>query len=250
MARRVPGQRMTSLPAKRSKRYTSHARPGPAAGTRPAGPAGDDPRQAPQHLAQPGDVYLQGVLRARGRMIAPQPVDQSIPGDRLVRGEQEDRQQRPLLQAADLDGLPVGGRPRAAREAGIRSLPQTPRAIVKHGSVLACIAVRNGEDSRAAAVGVTVAGTEPPEVPVAAVTLPKAGSSGMADATGRTSSLPSGRSFSVRQEAGESRREPGAWPDPGHDNPVLRQTRAGLGGTGQAFTSSRGAAVRRPGRAG
>ena len=60
-----------------------------------------------QRLAQPGDVHLQGVLRARGKMLPPQLVNQNITGNGPIRPEHEHRQQRTLLQPADLDGLPV-----------------------------------------------------------------------------------------------------------------------------------------------
>src|SRR5215471_1745534 len=60
-----------------------------------------------QRLPEPGDVYLQGVLRARGGVLPPQPVDEDITGHRLVRAEEENREQRALLLAADIEDVAV-----------------------------------------------------------------------------------------------------------------------------------------------
>jgi hypothetical protein len=49
------------------------------------------------------------MLGARWGMLAPQPVDEHITVNRLVGVQQQDRQQRPLLQAAQVDGGPVDG---------------------------------------------------------------------------------------------------------------------------------------------
>src|SRR5262249_3956193 len=60
-----------------------------------------------QRLAEPRDIHLQGVLRTRGGMLPPQPVDKDIAGHRLVRAEEENREQRPLLLAADIEDMAV-----------------------------------------------------------------------------------------------------------------------------------------------
>ena len=60
-----------------------------------------------QCLPEPGDVHVQRVLRARGRMLPPQPVKQGIAGHRLVRAEKENYKQRPLLLAADIEDMAV-----------------------------------------------------------------------------------------------------------------------------------------------
>ena len=96
------------------------------------------PGGIPQRLAQPGDVHLQGVLRARGKMLPPQLVSQNIAGDGLVRPEHEHRQQRPLLRPADLDGPPVGVDPERPEKPVFDHCHTTPHATVKHGSGLAC----------------------------------------------------------------------------------------------------------------
>ncbi len=48
------------------------------------------------------------MLGPRGRTFAPQVVNENVTGDGLVRPEKENREQRPLLQAADLDRTAVG----------------------------------------------------------------------------------------------------------------------------------------------
>ena len=40
-------------------------------------------------------------------MLPPQPVDKDIAGHRLVRAEEENREQRPLLLAADIEDMAV-----------------------------------------------------------------------------------------------------------------------------------------------
>lgn len=40
-------------------------------------------------------------------MLTPQLVDKHIAGHRLVRPEEEDREQRPLLQAANIKGVAI-----------------------------------------------------------------------------------------------------------------------------------------------
>ena len=45
--------------------------------------------------------------RAGGRMIPLQAVDKDITGHRLVCAEKENREQRPLLLAADIQGMAI-----------------------------------------------------------------------------------------------------------------------------------------------
>jgi hypothetical protein len=40
-------------------------------------------------------------------MLPPQSVDKDVAGHRLVRAEEENREQRPLLLAADIEGMAV-----------------------------------------------------------------------------------------------------------------------------------------------
>ena len=60
-----------------------------------------------QRLPEPGDIHLQGVLRTCRGMLPPQPVDKDIAGHRLVRAEDENREQCPLLLAADIEDMAV-----------------------------------------------------------------------------------------------------------------------------------------------
>jgi hypothetical protein len=76
---------------------------------RPAHPGRDRPPPG-QCLAESGDVHLKGVLRSRGRTRAPQPVDQDFARYRLVRAEQQNREQCALLLAADFEGMAVNAR--------------------------------------------------------------------------------------------------------------------------------------------
>ena len=75
-----------------------------------AGGTGDqDPsrltRPAPrfEHLAKLGDVNLKGLGRRRGCLPAPQLIDQAIARDHLVRVEEEQREKRALLGAAQAE---------------------------------------------------------------------------------------------------------------------------------------------------
>jgi hypothetical protein len=60
-----------------------------------------------QCLPEPRDVNLQGVLRPRGRMFPPQPIDEHIARHRHVRAEEKDHKQRSLLWAADIQGIAI-----------------------------------------------------------------------------------------------------------------------------------------------
>jgi hypothetical protein len=50
-----------------------------------------------ERLSEPGHVDLQGARRCRRRSRTPEIIDEAIAGDDLVRAQQEDREQRPLL---------------------------------------------------------------------------------------------------------------------------------------------------------
>ena len=67
-----------------------------------------DDHVGPQGLAQPADVALHHLGRARDRRLAPELVDQPRRRDGLVGVQQEDREQRPLLGRAELQGPPAG----------------------------------------------------------------------------------------------------------------------------------------------
>ena len=74
-----------------------------------AAPARDDLRSAlaGQRAAQPPDVVLHHLGRARRRLVAPQALDQPVRRHRSVGLEPEHRQHRALLRPADRDGLVV-----------------------------------------------------------------------------------------------------------------------------------------------
>ena len=61
---------------------------------------GDDRRAVPEHLPQLGDVELERIRRSRWRVIRPQRVDQAVDGDGAVGRQQEQGEQRSLLDAA------------------------------------------------------------------------------------------------------------------------------------------------------
>ena len=60
-----------------------------------------------KRLAQPRHVRLDAVRGAGGRPIAPELVDQDVPGHDLVGAQQEDSQQRALLRPAKRQRSPV-----------------------------------------------------------------------------------------------------------------------------------------------
>ncbi len=67
-------------------------------------------------------MYTSTACSAPGwRMLAPELVDEHIPMNRLVRVQQQDRQQGPLLEAADVNAAPVDG-----------NLKRPEKAIVDH----------------------------------------------------------------------------------------------------------------------
>ena len=75
-----------------------------------AAPARDDLRAVAarrQRLAQLRDVHLHHLGRRRRRLLAPQPVDQTLGRDRRALVEREHRQQRARLARADGDRPPV-----------------------------------------------------------------------------------------------------------------------------------------------
>ena len=54
-----------------------------------------------QYAAQLGDVVLEDLRRRRRRLLAPELVDQPVRRERFVRVDQQEREQRTLLAAAD-----------------------------------------------------------------------------------------------------------------------------------------------------
>jgi hypothetical protein len=60
-----------------------------------------------QRLAQPPDVHLHGMFGARRRMPGSELVNEHITVNRLIRVEQQDRQQGPLLQAANVNSMTI-----------------------------------------------------------------------------------------------------------------------------------------------
>ena len=59
-----------------------------------------------ERLAQPRHLHLKALSRVVGRMLRPELVDQPIGRDGLVGMNQQDRQQRTLPAADDLDRPP------------------------------------------------------------------------------------------------------------------------------------------------
>jgi hypothetical protein len=62
-----------------------------------------------QRPAQPGDQRLQGVAGTRGRVLAPDAVDEPGGGDDPARLQREQGHQPPQARAADLDGRTAVG---------------------------------------------------------------------------------------------------------------------------------------------
>ena len=58
-----------------------------------------------QHLAQLGDVDVDRLSGRGRRRLAPELVDQALARDELVRMQEQDRQDEPLLQPAQRDRL-------------------------------------------------------------------------------------------------------------------------------------------------
>ena len=56
-----------------------------------------------QRAAQAGDVHLQRLRGVGGRRLRPEQLDQAAGGDDVVRVQEQERQQRPLLSASELD---------------------------------------------------------------------------------------------------------------------------------------------------
>ena len=78
-------------------------RPGDQHGRRLAGSA-----LGLEHLAQVGDVGLQGAGHRRRRVVAPQRADDAVDADHAAGVGQQQRQQGPGLGASDVHGRPVG----------------------------------------------------------------------------------------------------------------------------------------------
>ena len=81
-------------------------------------------------------------MRTRRGMLPPQSVDKDIAGHRLVRAEEENREQRPLLLAADIEGMAVNAGLDRSRGAGNRSLPWSPTCTPR--TALLTVAARTG----------------------------------------------------------------------------------------------------------
>ena len=66
----------------------------------------DDPVGS-ERAAESVDVHLEGVLGARGRRLAPDPVDEAVGRDRAIGLQEEPRQERTRPWAAEGDGQSV-----------------------------------------------------------------------------------------------------------------------------------------------
>ena len=83
-----------------------------------------------QRLAQPRDVHLQAVARPRGRLLAPQLIDQPVDGHDATAHQRQHREQRPrpLTRPAPPAGHPPTPRPdRATRSETRRSCRPSER---------------------------------------------------------------------------------------------------------------------------
>jgi len=58
-------------------------------------------------LAQPRHVGLNAVSGACGRLLAPELIDQDVPGHNFIGAQQQDGQQRALLGPAERERSPV-----------------------------------------------------------------------------------------------------------------------------------------------
>ena len=76
-----------------------------------------------QRPAQLRDADLQCGRRRAGRLLAPQLVDQPVARDDLAGVQQQDRQQRPLPRAGDVDAGRPSRQPRAVPGSGTPSRP-------------------------------------------------------------------------------------------------------------------------------
>ena len=70
-----------------------------------------------EQLAQPRNVLLEHLRRARRRLLAPQRLDQLVGRHGPVRVQREHGQQRALLGGAESDGSPLDAGPNGAEEA-------------------------------------------------------------------------------------------------------------------------------------
>jgi len=59
-------------------------------------------------------------------MLAPELVDEHVAVNGLVRVQQQDRQQGPLLQAANVQGVPAGGSFERPKKAIVDHFPPSP----------------------------------------------------------------------------------------------------------------------------
>ena len=74
------------------------------------------------------------MLRTRRGVLPPQPVDKDIAGHRLVRAEDENREQRPLLLAADIEDMTVNADLDRPEEPVIDPRRGPQNATPQHGS--------------------------------------------------------------------------------------------------------------------
>ena len=99
------------------------------------GPVQLDPIGA-EPVAQAGHVDLQRVDGCRGRLLAPQRVDQPVARDDLAARDQQAREQRDLLARRQLDGAGGGGDlhgPEHAELHGCQSSVPTARSASRRG---------------------------------------------------------------------------------------------------------------------
>ncbi len=71
----------------------------------------------PERPAQPRDVDVDAVRRARRRAFPPQHVDQALRRDHLAGAQEEERKERPLLAGADVELPPELGHLERAEDA-------------------------------------------------------------------------------------------------------------------------------------
>jgi hypothetical protein len=90
-----------------------------------AGPPGDE-NLPPEHLAQRRHIDLHELGRRRRRALAPQLVDDPVARHDLVRVEQQQREQRPLLRRPELDRRTVDHRLERAKQPKLDHLSSDP----------------------------------------------------------------------------------------------------------------------------
>ena len=86
-----------------------------------------------ERLAEPRDVDLERVAGGGGRVVGPQLLDQPIAGHDAVGLQQQDREQRPLLGAAEREPVTVRADLERAEDAEVDGSPGRPATLSRSG---------------------------------------------------------------------------------------------------------------------